>query len=156
MHTKIQTARNTIAKSFGFKSFGKKEALLMLAGGALAMAFLSDAQLPLWPQGWGKAPGVDSAILLVALAIGIIPITRHWWLGLDEAAQEAHKWAWWWGGNLGFIAGGIGFALFALSGTQLLSQLSPNALIGTGFAAAMVAQSAGYGIAWLWWWQSRR
>jgi len=156
MHSKTENAKTAIAKTFGFKRFGKKEALWMLLGGGFFLSLLTDAQLPVWPQAWGQAPSFSAAILFLYFALGMIPLTRQWWLGLDEAAQEAHKWAWWWGGNLGFIAGSIGFALFALSGVQLLEHMNPNNLIMVGLLAAMVAQSIGYGIAWMWWWQSRR
>ena len=48
--------------------------------------------------GWSSAPTVAGAVGL-AMAVGLWVCAR-WWRGLDEAAQEAHKWAWWWGSSL--------------------------------------------------------
>lgn len=72
---------------------------------------------------------------------------------------EAHKWAWWWGGNLGFIAGGAAVVIAALNGADLLPARVPHtdaALIALGVVAAFAAQAVGYGLAWCVWWMARR
>ena len=86
-------------------------------------------------------------------------ISIAWMRRLDEAAQEAHKSAWFWGGNAGI---GIGFAIMAVAphfgldlGPETYDQVpvSPyyfGALMLMGFAVA------GYGIAWALWWLKRR
>jgi len=83
---------------------------------------------------------------------------RHPLLALG-LAKEAHKWAWWWGGNLGFIVGGAAVVIAALNGVHLLPARVPHtdaALIAAGLIAALAAQAVGYTFAWCGWWVARR
>jgi len=56
---------------------------------------------PFWPAQLGSAPQLGVVLLAAAVAVFSAIHSLYWWRALDEAAQEAHKWAWWWGGNLG-------------------------------------------------------
>ncbi|QTC88465.1 hypothetical protein [Brevundimonas pondensis] len=117
------------------------------------------AATPFWPAAWGQAPSIGVVVLAAGLAVFLALHTLYWWRNLDEAAQEAHKWAWWWGGNLGFIAGGAAVVIAALNGADLLPARVPHtdtALIALGVVAAFAAQAVGYGIAWCGWWVARR
>ncbi|WP_312220997.1 hypothetical protein [Brevundimonas sp.] len=117
------------------------------------------AATPFWPDAWGRAPSIGVVVLAAGLAVFLALHTLCWWRALDEAAREAHKWAWWWGGNLGLVAGGAAVVIAALAGVNLLPAALPHtdaALIALGVAAAFAAQAVGYGIAWCGWWIARR
>lgn len=117
------------------------------------------AATPFWPEAWGRAPSIGVVVLAAGLAVFLALHTLYWWRALDEAAREAHKWAWWWGGNLGLVAGGAAVVIAALAGMNLLPAALPHtdaALIALGVAAAFAAQAVGYGIAWCGWWIARR
>jgi len=117
------------------------------------------AATPLWPEAWGRAPSIGVVVLAAGLAVFLALHTLYWWRALDEAAREAHKWAWWWGGTLGLVAGGAAVVIAALAGVNLLPAALPHtdaALIALGVAAAFAAQAVGYGIAWCGWWIARR
>lgn len=117
------------------------------------------AATPFWPAVWGQAPSIGVVVLAAGLAVFLALHTFYWWRSLDEAAQEAHKWAWWWGGNLGFIAGGAAVVIAALNGADLLPARVPHtdtALIALGVVAAFAAQAVGYSLAWCVWWMARR
>lgn len=92
----------------------------------------------------------------VALAMGVgIWVCARWWRGLDEAAQEAHKWAWYWGSTFGGSLGAV--ALFTLAyGAEASLTADPQDLLLGGAAIIGVAQMIGYGVAWAIWWQRRR
>lgn len=114
---------------------------------------------PFWPSTWGPAPSIGVVVLAAGLAVFLGLHSLYWWRGLDEAAREAHKWAWWWGGNLGFVVGGAAVVIAALAGIDLLPARAPHtdaALIALGVAAAFAAQAVGYGVAWCFWWMARR
>lgn len=117
------------------------------------------AATPFWPEAWGRAPSIGVVVLAAGLAVFVALHTLYWWRALDEAAREAHKWAWWWGGTLGLVAGGAAVVIAALAGVNLLPAALPHtdaALIALGVAAAFAAQAVGYGIAWCGWWIARR
>jgi len=81
----------------------------------------------------------------------------HWWRGLDEAAQEAHKSAWWWGCTYGLALGAVAlFTLLHAGGADLLDGIRPvDAMLG-GILLVALFQTVGYGIAWSVWWLRRR
>jgi hypothetical protein len=117
------------------------------------------AATPFWPSAWGQAPSIGVVVLAAGLAVFLALHTLYWWRSLDEAAKEAHKWAWWWGGNLGFIVGGAAVVIAALNGVHLLPARVPHtdaALIAAGLIAALAAQAVGYTFAWCGWWVARR
>ena len=83
-----------------------------------------------------------------------------WWNTLDEAAREAHKWAWWWGSTGGLAVGGV--AVITLVGSAgsgaVLAALGPDPvdiLLAGGLACALF-QIIGYALAWAGWWLARR
>lgn len=77
------------------------------------------AAMPFWAQQLGNAPSIGVVVLAAGLAVFLALHTYYWWRDLDEAAREAHKWAWWWGGNIGFIVGAAGFLIAALTSGNL-------------------------------------
>lgn len=85
-----------------------------------------------------------------------------WMLSIDEAAQEAHKWSWYWGGCGGMAVGGV---LVILATTPmargwtvpvLVEPASPAAYAATGAMGMLLLMVAGYLLAWVLWWLRHR
>ena len=99
-----------------------------------------------------------TVVMGVSIWIGAL-----WMRSIDEAAQEAHKWAWYWGGSCGMAVGGV-IALMAIlpraASLDLPSLLpertDPAAYLVTGAALMVLTMIAGYGVAWAVWWLRRR
>lgn len=114
---------------------------------------------------------VDADRLTFWLAVGVavvcmagaMAITVGWMRAIDEAAREAHKSAWFWGGCGGMAVGG---ALFIIASTPHAATLNlpsafagradPAAYMATGAGALALLMTAGYTLAWAWWWWRRR
>lgn len=117
------------------------------------------AATPFWPAHWGQAPSIGVVVLAAGLTVFLALHTLYWWRSLDEAAKEAHKWAWWWGGNLGLVVGGAGVVAATLMDVNLRPAFMPPSdapLVATGVLGVFAAQAVGYGVAWCGWWMSRR
>jgi len=94
---------------------------------------------------------------------GAIWVAAIWMRTIDEAAQEAHKWAWYWGGTTGMAVGaviGLMAQLPQAAGVALPSLLpdrtDPAAYMATGAALMALIMTAGYTIAWAVWWLRHR
>jgi hypothetical protein len=111
----------------------------------------------------GDRPGVlglvlTAAIMSVTMAIAVVGCV-WWWRGIDEAAREAHKWAWWWGGSGGVLIGAIFLLTLTFSdeaATPVDVGVSAPNLIAGGMFAILLFQLAGYSIAWAAWWLRHR
>ena len=101
----------------------------------------------------GGAALIASAVAL-AMAAGLWASFR-WWQGLDEAAQEAHKWAWWWGSTVGLAFAGV-ILLTVLYGAGELGEAPVKSVLMAGCAVVTGCQMVGYGVAWAAWWLKRR
>lgn len=101
---------------------------------------------------------LNAAIMSVTMAIALAGCV-WWWRGIDEAAREAHKWAWWWGGSGGVLVGAV-FLLTLTFGDEAATPadvgLSAPDLIAGGMFAILFFQLVGYVIAWAAWWLSHR
>ena len=82
---------------------------------------------------------------------------------IDEAAREAHKSAWFWGGCGGMAVAGVFIILASLPPVAAISipsifpgRSDPAAYAVTGAAALALLMTAGYTLAWAWWWWKRR
>lgn len=93
---------------------------------------------------------VTSAAMALALWVSL-----RWWRGLDEAAQEAHKWAWWWGASIGMALSGVALFTMIYGAPGRLGGDPADILLG-GAAIVALFQLAGYGVAWIVWWLKRR
>lgn len=120
-----------------------------IAGGAVAFAL--------------DVGGPILGVAAIAVAfVGAVAICLMWWRGLDEAAREAHKWAWWWGGTAGTaVSALIMLGLLALSGADgalvgPFAAMSPVAVMQTAVLGVLGFQVVGYGVAWGVWWLARR
>lgn len=97
--------------------------------------------------------GVSIGFMVVALATGV-----WWWGQIDEAAREAHKWAWWWGGScaMGLAAAvliAFGFVHDVLPAS--IQTAPPEHLILGGGYFVLICELVGYSIAWCVWWLRR-
>ncbi|WGM29833.1 hypothetical protein [Brevundimonas sp. NIBR11] len=102
---------------------------------------------------WGSAALIAAAVAL-AMTSGLWASLR-WWKGLDEAAQEAHKWAWWWGATVGGCFAGV-ILLTLLHGVGELGEAPFKSTLMLGAAIVIGFQLVGYGVAWAVWWLKRR
>jgi len=128
-------------------------ASLVLGGLAgAASAFLGDQPGPV-----GTA--VTAALVAAAMAAGFT-VCVWWWRGIDEAAREAHKWAWWWGGSSGMSVGSVLLLTLMLRAEEqsLPAKLgsTPADIFVSGMMCILLFQLAGYTLAWAGWWLKHR
>lgn len=108
----------------------------------------------------------DSGIVLPRMAIFgasvVIVVALFWasiiyWRNLDEAAREAHKFAWFWGATSGMLAM---LPIAALVSPErlvaVLGQRGPAEWVAVGFVSLLIAQLVGYGLVWAGWWLRQR
>lgn len=140
------------------RPFGLGTYLLMVGGLAVVGAILGDGAALL-----GEQPGLFGLVLsfipifITMVIVGFVSI--WWWRGIDEAAREAHKWAWWWGGSGGMAFGAILLiTLTARDGVlpAASQELSAADLVVGGMMTILLFQLVGYAIAWAAWWLKRR
>ncbi|WP_309087618.1 hypothetical protein [Phenylobacterium sp.] len=113
----------------------------------------------------GRAEDVEAlreyrGLILLASLIPALWLTWLYWRRIDEAARDAQKTAWFWGGSAGL---GVGFAAsmyVAVRDPTFLGLLPPNAtpaeLVHAGAFGVVIAQFAGFLLAWAFWWWSKR
>ena len=133
-------------------------AICLIAGGVLG--FLQNYE----GAAAFEARSLVWVIAVIAAVIAIVGFAygAYWMKSIDEAAQEAHKWSWYWGGSAGLA---VGMMICLLSMAPQSAQWAIPAMNGrtdpfayaiTGAFGLMVIMLIGYGIAWAWWWFSRR
>lgn len=128
---------------------------ISLAAGAVAgaaSAFLNDVD--------GVA-GSAAVVGVVTVALGVaIYACLSWWRRLDEAAREAHKWAWFWGGSAGMAAGfTVLITLYFRSDDAAMGPLADMPVAEALYAGALfivLSQAIGYAVAWTVWWLRHR
>ena len=148
----------------------KRVAVYSLAGfAALLLAIFAVG----WVVGYQEARGaaVDAgqtlfwtmAAVAVVAMIGSMAISVAWMRSIDEAAREAHKSAWFWGGCGGMALGGVFVILASLPQAATIhipawfsGRTDPVAYAATGAGAIVLLMVAGYTLAWAWWWWKRR
>ncbi|MGX1691500.1 hypothetical protein [Brevundimonas naejangsanensis] len=142
-----------------FKPLGVRGALLVFAvslglgliGGVLGV-ILSDQP--------GVAGIAMTAVMLALVMAAALSICIWWWRHLDEAAREAHKWAWFWGGTSGMAVGAVLLMVLSLRRDEVVlpqwAGETPPELLLNGMMAILLFQLVGYGLAWAWWWLGRR
>ena len=124
--------------------------VLAIAMVALAIGLRVAGVTP--PLLWRTIIGVGVAAVMVWLLL-------RYWAGIDEAAKEAQKSAWLWGGSAG-MAGG-----FVVDGVLSLPRIYPQvrepilrlggALLAGG-ALVAVGAAIGFLIGWAIWWGMKR
>ena len=95
--------------------------------------------------------------MAVAMWVSVI-----WMRSIDEAAREAHKSAWFWGGT-GGMAVGFTLVLMAMLSSEWTISLpvwwgrtDPPAYLAMGAFLMALVMTAGYTVAWIVWWLRRR
>jgi hypothetical protein len=132
--------------------YGAVVAVCILAG-AVAGG-ISGAMASISGEGGAGVAAVVAVSTGLAMA-AVLWACDRWWRGLDEAAQEAHKWAWWWGSTFGLAIGGVAlFTLVFAAGDGLSGE--PKDLLLGGAALVAGVQTVGYGVAWAVWWLKRQ
>jgi hypothetical protein len=128
--------------------YGRLIAVCLVAGGiagAVSAAFGETA---------GAGPLIVAGSVGLAMAAALWVCTR-WWRSLDEAAQEAHKWAWWWGSTAGLAIGSVALYTLVYSAPEAITAAPKDLLLG-GAGFVVVVQTLGYAVAWAFWWLKRR
>lgn len=103
--------------------------------------------------------GLTAVLISVAMVLGFIACV-WWWRQIDEAAREAHKWAWWWGGSAGMAVGAV--LMLSLMRTADDHPLpasfgsTPGEIFGSGILSILLFQVVGYALAWAGWWLKHR
>lgn len=110
----------------------------------------------------------DAALLTIIGTMAVLIMSLSLWLGaawmqrIDEAAREAHKAAWFWGGSGGMAVGGIFLILASSPSAERLAlpswfagRTDPAAYAATGAVAILALMLIGYGLVWGWWWLKR-
>lgn len=140
------------------RPYGVRAFVLVMAGALLLGAIAGAGGALLEDQG-GLLGLVLTATLMVAVTIGSLAMCLWWWRGIDEAAREAHKWAWWWGGCSGMAVGAAVLLTLTLrddgSTVESVGVSAPD-LVAGGMFAILLFQIAGYAIAWAGWWLKHR
>lgn len=137
-------------------------ALLMvcafIGGGVVGYLSVSNPELDT-----GSAAMWVIGAIAVALMVGSLAVGAVWMRSIDEAAREAHKAAWYWGGSGGMAVGGVLAIMAALPAAArwnlpsiLSDRTDPAAYAATGAFGLMTLMIIGYGIVWAWWWLARR
>jgi hypothetical protein len=116
----------------------------------------------------GAGGGADAATFwiigafAVAAMLGGLFVGARWMQSIDEAAREAHKSAWYWGGSAGMSVGGVVVIMASLQRAATVSipsflpgRSDPAAYAATGAFAMLLIMLAGYAVAWAWWWLAR-
>jgi hypothetical protein len=126
--------------------------------GAVTALVASREGVPLDRALLGLFIAFATAVMIVAFGVGVV-----WMRAIDEAAREAHKAAWYWGGSAGMAVGGVLLILAVLPQSAAVElplwldgRNDPVAHAATGAFALMLLMVTGYTLAWAWWWLKRR
>ena len=144
----------------------RKGALIATLLGGVVAIFVCGAI-----AGYAEASGASVNQTVVTAAVAVLAIVGMavsfaigtlWMRSIDEAAQEAHKSAWYWGGSAGLAIGGVALILAMLPGAAswtlpgLMDRTDPAAYAAMGAVGLMTLMLLGYGVVWAWWWLARR
>ncbi|PZT98644.1 MAG: hypothetical protein DI624_07520 [Brevundimonas sp.] len=134
-------------------------------GGGLLFAFLGGVMAGYaassgWVDG-DLAELIVTAIFAVAIMIGALWIGAEWMRVIDEAAREAHKAAWYWGGTAGMCVSGVALILSSAGpwrdviARHVGSGAAPIDYLSAGAALMIAPMLIGYVVVWAWWWLAR-
>ncbi|KSB89510.1 hypothetical protein AS593_16025 [Caulobacter vibrioides] len=104
---------------------------------------------------------------LIAIALSVVAVMAlmlwlcaRWWSAADEAAREAHKWSWYWGGSTGLALAGVPFILLhtmpRAAEILLPAHMTTSQAVVFGMGLIGGFQIVGYGLFWAGWWLARR
>lgn len=141
-------------KPLGAKGVAAMLGVMLLLGfvGGLGGGFLAERP--------GSAAFWATVLFTSVLMAAVLGVSVWWWRRLDEAAREAHKWAWYWGGSSGMLIGLVLMLVLTTRPADVAMPVSlgvtPADLVGAGMIITLGFQLVGYGLAWAWWWLGRR
>lgn len=110
----------------------------------------------------GDAIMIVMSAAAVVITGGAIWVGAAWMRSIDEAAREAHKAAWYWGGSTGMAIGGVFMILATLPPVAetviapIQGRTDPAIYMAAGAFGLMGLMLVGYGVVWAWWWLRRR
>ena len=96
------------------------------------------------------------------IMVGGLWMGAAWMKSIDEAAQEAHKASWYWGGSAGMAVGMIAIVLAQLPQIETVQfepiggRTDPAVYMAAGALGMVGLMLVGYIIVWAWWWLARR
>lgn len=105
-------------------------------------------------------PGVVAVLIVAGLLFAAVT-SLVWWRNIDEAAREAHKWSWYWGGSVGLGGVLVLFLLSLMSGGAfghgwIIANGFGGHELALGMAAGVLLPVGGYVVAWGIWWIRHR
>ena len=131
-------------------------ALRLLVASALLGA-IGGAGLTLLKEIGITPPASFLGYALLVLAPFMVVASVIYWRNIDEAAREAHKFAWFWGGSGSIL---LAAPLTLLVGdarlTALAGQHTPSEWFAIGVFSLLVVQLTGYVLVWAIWWLRQR
>jgi len=139
-------------------SQAKRQALAqrLVVGAGLFGASVGAGGALLAKTGLSLPPGLVFAASLVAMVV-FFWVCVVYWRNIDEAAREAHKFAWFWGGTGGLIVlMPVGALVTNERLVAMFHERSPSEWVILGFLTLLTAQLVGYGLVWAGWWLRQR
>lgn len=131
----------------------------------LVMAFIAgfmQGHAGMEPDIGAAVPMIVSPLIIGAMVTALV-VALVWMRFIDEAAREAHKFAWYWGGLSGLATGGVFVILATLPQTASFDAQAmfgvrndPAAYMALGATLLAAVMTAGYLVAWAAWWLKRR
>ena len=151
----------------------KTRTIIALCVGGLALMLILPFVIAFvagFMQGYaGKEPDIGSAVpaivspIIVGAMVTALVVALVWMRFIDEAAREAHKFAWYWGGLSGLATGGVFVILATLPQAAAFDAQAifgvrddPAAYMALGAALLAAVMTAGYLVAWAAWWLRHR
>lgn len=124
--------------------------------GLAVVSIIATVGLKLAPPSGAIAAAVTYGLIITFL----LGFTALSWRTMDEAARDAHKSAWFWGGGIGLAVAGWASSVILAPGVDfgaLMPTVSaPQGYFGLGVLATMLLQLVGFVIAWAGWWLAKR
>ena len=135
--------------------------------GILGLGFLAGVAAGFWTAHTGGSKDMamfwSMGVFVVAAMVIAMVVSVVWMRSIDEAAREAHKAAWFWGGTGGMSVGMIAIVLASLPPAERFvfpswfdGRTDPAAYAATGAFGILFLMLIGYAIVWAWWWLARR
>jgi hypothetical protein len=100
-------------------------------------------------------------IMAAGMMAGAVWISAEWMRAIDEAAREAHKAAWYWGGTAGMCVSGVALVLSSSNPWRetlrrwVGAGLEPIDYMVSGAILMIAPMLVGYTLVWIWWWLAR-
>lgn len=138
----------------------KRITAMQILGGVLVVSLLLG-----FGAGLARAMVGDEAGNVILAGGGLAALLLGWatmlpyWRRLDEAAREAHKDSWMWGGLVGYTLAAVYAALLVLfpqTPVIDLVGLEPRQAAAGGIMLTSAAMALCYGAAWGIWWMRKR